>query len=120
MSNPPANAGDGGTQHQAESLRDAANAMSAEGLDALIRQLADLRSRLLPSHPAVPPPNNKALYQGDNMLWHVRAARNAPAMELSIYNAGLGWISILLSRAQIEDMMLTMTLVTRDLPATQS
>lgn len=56
------------------------------------------------------------MYQGDNMLWHVRPARPAPAVELSIYNAGIGWISILLSRAQIEDMLQAMALALRDLP----
>jgi hypothetical protein len=94
-------------------LPDPYNTMSAAELDVLIHRLVEQRSRLLPGYPALP---GGSVYWADNMLWHVRPARAAPALEFSIHHAGLGWISILLSRAQIEDLLRAVELAARDLP----
>jgi hypothetical protein len=91
-------------------------ALSAEQVDALIRRLADQRAAMAPVHPAVPPLDPAASHQADNMLWHVRPAPYAAALELSMYHPGLGWISMLMSRAQIEDLQDAIVYALRGMP----
>ncbi len=71
-------------------------------LDAQIRELSARRAQLQPGHPAMPPSDPALLHRCENMLWHVRPA--GEALELAWYHAGLGWISVVMSRAQIEDL----------------
>ena len=89
----------------------------ARALDAEIRALAGRRALLLPAHPVEPPRDPTQSYQADNMLWHVGPASDASsALELSFYHPGLGWISMKMSRAQIEDMQDAMAMALREMP----
>jgi hypothetical protein len=88
----------------------------AATLDAQIRTLTEQRAALLSSHPVVPPQDPAQLYRADNMLWHVRPAAGVAAVEIAFYNAGLGWVSVLMSRAQIEDLQTEINFAVTQLP----
>jgi hypothetical protein len=89
----------------------------AEAIEAQIRDLAAKRALLSPGHPVEPPRDPALVHHADNMLWHVRPAADATsAIELSLYHPGLGWISIKMSRAQIEDLQDSVTMALQDMP----
>ncbi len=88
----------------------------AAALDAEIRARVTARAMIPGGHTAVPPQAAEARFIADNMLWHVRAAKDKPAVELSLYHSGLGWVSVQLSRAQAEDLQTALTLAAADLP----
>jgi hypothetical protein len=77
---------------------------TAAELDAQIRALAAQRAATPPGHPVEPPVDPARMFRADNMLWHVRPAPDAAALEIALYHPGLGWTGILMSRAQIEDL----------------
>ncbi len=78
--------------------------LTAPELDAEIRALAAQRAATEPGHPVTPPTDASEVFQADNMLWHVRPAADLAAVELALYHPGLGWTSMYLSRAQVEDL----------------
>jgi hypothetical protein len=90
--------------------------LSVAAVDELIRALADHRARMKPVHPAEPPSEPDRVYTGDNLLWSVRAAPRISALELGIQHPGLGWITMPLSRAQVEDLVASFAFSLQDLP----
>jgi hypothetical protein len=78
--------------------------MSAGDVDALIRDLAAARARMTPIHSAVPPDDPEKLHHSDNLLWTVKAAPEKSAIQFATQHPGLGWTSMWLSRAQVEDL----------------
>ena len=100
---------------------DALSTLDIDGLDALavdklIDRLATRRATLRPIHPALPPDDPDAIHHADDMLWHVRPARGRSALEFALYHPGLCWTSILMSRAQIEDLQDAIAWAIRDMP----
>lgn len=79
--------------------------LDAKAVDELIRALAERRAAMTPVHSAEPPKDPGARHAGDNLLWNVRPAGAAPAIEFAVQHPGLGWIAINLSRAQAEDLV---------------
>ena len=79
--------------------------LTAEGVDRLIRHLAESRAQMTPVHPADPPDDPGRLHHGDNLLWRVRAAPQMSAIQFATQHPGLGWTAMWLSRAQVEDLM---------------
>ncbi len=57
-----------------------------------------------PAFPASPPSDPARLLHLDNLLWHVRPATDAPMLELCFFHSELGWMSLHLSRGQVEDL----------------
>jgi hypothetical protein len=90
--------------------------MTAGDVDDLIRRLAEQRARMKPVHPAEPPADAAQVFTGDNLLWSVRAAPQASALEVGIQHPGLGWIVMPLSRAQVEDFQTSLEFSLADLP----
>ena len=86
------------------SLGSASADLSASDVDQLIRDLAAARSRMTPIHPAEPPADPSKLHQGDNLLWTVKAAPGTATIQFATQHPGLGWTSMWLSRAQVEDL----------------
>src|SRR5262245_59575630 len=82
-----------------------ATELTAEGLDRLIRRLAESRAQMSPVHPAEPPDEPARLHLGDNLLWRVKAAPDRSAIQFATQHPGLGWTAMYLSRAQIEDLV---------------
>jgi hypothetical protein len=78
--------------------------LSAADVDALIRDLAAARARMTPIHPAEPPDDPEKLHHSDNLLWTVKAAPQKSAIQFATQHPGLGWMSMWLSRAQVEDL----------------
>jgi hypothetical protein len=78
--------------------------LSASDIDKLIRDLAAVRARMTPVHPAEPPDDPGQLHQGDNLLWSVRADPHKSAIQFATQHPGLGWTAMWLSRAQVEDL----------------
>ena len=82
----------------------ASSELSTQGIDELIRQLADARAKMTPVHSAEPPAESAQAHQGDNLLWSVRAVPEQLALEFATQHPGLGWTVMLFSRAQVEDL----------------
>jgi hypothetical protein len=78
--------------------------LSASDVDRLIHDLAAVRARMTPIHPAEPPSDPEKLYQGDNLLWSVKAVPQKSAIQFAAQHPGLGWMAMWLSRAQVEDL----------------
>jgi len=79
--------------------------LSATEVDGLIHDLAALRARMTPIHPAEPPNDPEKLYHGDNLLWSVKAIPRESAIQFAAQHPGLGWMAMWLSRAQVEDLI---------------
>ncbi|MDB5532659.1 MAG: hypothetical protein JWO28_974 [Hyphomicrobiales bacterium] len=91
-------------------------ALDAAGLDALIRQLIDHRAQMTPVHAAEPHRAGAQVYMGDNMLWQVSADPARAAVEFAVQNPGLGWLTVALSRAQVEDLMSSFQFALLEIP----
>ena len=78
--------------------------LSAPDIDRLIRDLAAVRAKMTPVHPAEPPADPGKLHQSDNLLWSVKAAPEKSAIQFATQHPGLGWMAMWLSRAQVEDL----------------
>jgi hypothetical protein len=90
--------------HAAMAVAGTSADLSAPDIDRLIRDLAAVRARMTPVHPAEPPDDPAKLHHSDNLLWTVKAAPEKSAIQFSTQHPGLGWIAMWLSRAQVEDM----------------
>ena len=93
---------DGG--HAALSVAGTPGDLSAHDIDKLIRDLAAVRARMTPVHPAEPPADPANVHHSDNLLWTVKAAPEKSTIQFATQHPGLGWISMWLSRAQVEDL----------------
>jgi hypothetical protein len=82
----------------------AAEELSAQDVDRLIRDLAAARARMTPVHPAEPPDDPAKLHQSDNLLWSVKAMPGQSTIQFATQHPGLGWTAMTLSRAQVEDL----------------
>ena len=78
--------------------------LSAHDIDGLIRDLACVRARMTPVHPAEPPDDPAKVHHSDNLLWSVKAAPEKSAIRFATQHPGLGWTAMWLSRAQVEDL----------------
>ena len=77
---------------------------SAHDIDRLIRELAAMRARMAPVHPAMVPDDADNVHHSDNLLWSVKAAPEKSAVRFATQHPGLGWMAMWLSRAQVEDL----------------
>jgi len=91
-------------------------ALDTAGLDALIRRLVEHRAQMTPVHAAEPHRAGAQVYTGDNMLWQVRADPARVAVEFAVQNPGLGWLTVALSRAQVEDLMSSFQFAVAEIP----
>lgn len=87
---------------------------TAAEIDAEIRALAARRAALAPGHPVQLPDDPGQFHHADNLLWQVRPASRS--LEIGLFNPGLGWTVVRLSRAQIEDLKDAMALAVQDIP----
>jgi hypothetical protein len=90
--------------HAALSVAGATADLSAPEIDTLIRDLAAVRSKMTPIHPAEPPDDPSKLHHSDNLLWSVKAAPEKSMIRFAAQHPGLGWMAMWLSRAQVEDL----------------
>ena len=81
-----------------------AETLSAADIDKLIRDLAAVRAKMTPVHPAEPPSDPDKLHQSDNLLWTVKATPEKSTIQFATQHPGLGWMAMRLSRAQVEDL----------------
>ena len=82
----------------------AAADLAAHDIDKLIRDLAAVRAKMTPVHPAEPPDDPAKVHHSDNLLWTVKAAPEKSAIQFATQHPGLGWMAMWLSRAQVEDL----------------
>jgi hypothetical protein len=86
-------------------LGQASAELSAQDIDALVRDLAAARAQMTPVHPAEVPADPAKVHQSDNLLWSVTAAPERAAIQFATQHPGLGWTAMWLSRAQVEDLI---------------
>jgi hypothetical protein len=80
-------------------------ALTAEEIDRLVGDLAELRATMAPAHTGRISDEATAAFHADNLLWETFPDRALRGVVLALNHAGLGWISVRLSRAQIEDLV---------------
>jgi hypothetical protein len=90
--------------HAALSVLSTTTDLSTSDIDKLIRELAAVRAKMTPVHPAEPPDDPARLHQSDNLLWSVKADPQRSAIQFATQHPGLGWTAMWLSRAQVEDL----------------
>ncbi len=90
--------------HATLALAGATADLSAPDIDHLIRDLAAMRAKMTPVHPAEPPADPAKVHHSDNLLWSVKAAPQKSTIQFATQHPGLGWIVMWLSRAQVEDL----------------
>ena len=90
--------------HAAMTVAGATADLAAHDIDKLIRDLAAVRARMTPVHPAEPPDDPAKVHHSDNLLWAVKAAPEKSAIQFATQHPGLGWMAMWLSRAQVEDL----------------
>ena len=90
--------------HAAMTVAGATADLAAHDIDRLIRDLAAVRAKMTPVHPAEPPADPAKVHHRDKLLWTVKAAPEKSAIQFATQHPGLGWISMWLSRAQVEDL----------------
>ncbi len=90
--------------HAAMSVAGATADLAAHDIDRLIRDLAAVRAKMTPVHPAEPPDDPAKVHHSDNLLWTVKAAPEKSAIQFATQHPGLGWMAMWLSRAQVEDL----------------
>src|SRR5438105_15590242 len=78
--------------------------LSAHEIDKLIRDLAAVRAKMTPVHPAEPPGDPAKVHHSDNLLWTVKAAPEKSAIPFATQHPGRGWMAMWLSRAQVEGL----------------
>ena len=79
--------------------------LDAAAIDKLIHELAAVRAKMTPVHPAEPPADPARLHQSDNLLWSVKAVPERTEIQFATQHPGLGWMAMWLSRAQVEDLI---------------
>ena len=90
--------------HASMTVAGATADLAAHDIDNLIRDLAAVRAKMTPVHPAEPPADPAKLHHSDNLLWTVKAAPEKSAVQFATQHPGLGWMAMWLSRAQVEDL----------------
>jgi hypothetical protein len=90
--------------HAAMTVAGATADLAAHDIDRLIRDLAAVRARMTPVHPAEPPDDPAKVHHSDNLRWTVKAAPEKSAIRFATQHPGLGWMAMWLSRAQVEDL----------------
>jgi hypothetical protein len=93
--------------------------LSAEAVDQLIRDLAAVRASMTPIHSAEPPSDRTKLHHSDNLLWTVKAAPSSGTIQFAMQHPGLGWSSMWLSRAQVEDLQTSLEFELVKIPETR-
>ncbi len=79
--------------------------LDAAALDALIARLVAARAAMAPAQAATYDPHAPGGYDADNLLWDTAPDPSQRAVALGVHHPGLGWISLRLTRAQIEDLI---------------
>lgn len=98
------------------SLGGASAELDAAAVDKLVRDLAARRAQMTPIHPAEPPDDAARVHQSDNLLWRVQADPNRAAIQFATQHPGLGWSAMLLSRAQAEDLQVSIDFALLKIP----
>ncbi|MGV6875770.1 hypothetical protein ACUSIJ_24160 [Pseudochelatococcus sp. B33] len=79
-------------------------ALDAQQVSALIRELIALRAQMTPAFSGSFEPESDTLIELDNLLWSTGIDPTRRAIDLGLYNDGLGWMRMKLSRAMVEDL----------------
>lgn len=74
-------------------------------IDAMIADLVALRERMSPARKVELTPGETPVFECDNLLWDTQPAPARRGVMLAMYHGGLGWVTVSLSRAQLEDLV---------------
>lgn len=77
----------------------------AAEIDTMIADLVALREGMSPARQVELTPGKTRVYECDNLLWDTRPAPARRGVMLAMYHGGLGWVTVSLSRAQLEDLV---------------
>lgn len=78
--------------------------LDAAGVSQLIEELVALRARMAPPLSGSYVPGETPAHVLDNLLWSVGPDPSRRGLNIGVFNPGLGWSALRLSRAQVEDL----------------
>jgi hypothetical protein len=79
--------------------------LDAAAIDRLIADLAAARALMAPSFSGRFRIGNTPAHNCDNLIWEIQPDPSRRGVTIAFQHAGLGWLSLRLSRAQIEDLI---------------
>lgn len=79
--------------------------LDAAAIDRLICELADARARMAPAFTGRYRIGETPTHACDNLMWEIQADPSRRGICLAFQHPGLGWMSLGLSRAQVEDLV---------------
>lgn len=74
-------------------------------IDAAIAELVALRAQMSPARKVEHTPGETQVYECDNLLWDTLPDPSRRGVMIAHYHGGLGWVTVRLSRAQLEDLV---------------
>ncbi|GKY90117.1 hypothetical protein [Sinisalibacter aestuarii] len=77
----------------------------AAELDRMIADLVAVRAAMQPAKQVALTAGETPVYDCDNLLWDTLPDPSRRGVVLAMYHSGLGWVTMRLSRAQIEDLI---------------
>lgn len=81
------------------------DSLNAAAVDRLIADLAAARAQMRPAFSGRFRAGESPAHACDNLLWETQSAPSRRGVCLAFQHPGLGWISLSLSRAQVEDLI---------------
>ena len=79
--------------------------LDAAAIDRLIADLAAARALMAPSFSGRFRIGDTPAHNCDNLIWEILPDPSRRGVTIAFQHAGLGWLSLRLSRAQIEDLI---------------
>ena len=79
--------------------------LDAAAIDGLIADLAAARSLMAPPFSGRFKVGETPAHNCDNLMWDIQPDPSRRGVTIAFQHAGLGWLSLRLSRAQIEDLI---------------
>lgn len=89
--------------------------LDAGAVSALVARLAEMRAQMTPAFTGSYVSGVTPAIAGDNLLWEAMPDPARRGIDLAVQNPGLGWLSLRLSRAQVEDLVMAIAFAVAEL-----
>ncbi|MBV8838349.1 MAG: hypothetical protein JO000_17590 [Alphaproteobacteria bacterium] len=90
--------------------------LDAAAIDRLIAELAAVRAQMAPPFSGRFRTGETPAHDCDNLLWEIQADPSRRGVTIAFQHAGFGWLSLRLSRAQIEDLITSIEFTLAGMP----
>ena len=90
--------------------------LDAAAIDRLIAELAAVRAQMAPPFSGRFRTGETPAHDCDSLLWEIQTDPSRRGVTIAFQHAGLGWLSLRLSRAQIEDLITSIEFTLAGMP----